>query len=115
MNELKNYYYSEMLKLATHSVSKATHWERPLMYPDFTDVYIEYKGDLRYNPITKTGDMFICISTPTHNRKCASLRFSIENDIVYYGVNHSKAHETPLTPEIMAELNLRHTIKINPD
>ena len=114
MKENKNYYYSEMLKLATHSVSKATHWLRPLMYPDFTDVYLEYKGDLRYNPITKEGDMFICISTPKHSRKCGSLKFSIENDIINYGVSHNKAHEAPITPEIMAELDLCHRIKINP-
>jgi hypothetical protein len=95
--------FPELIKLATDAVAKQTHWDRPLAYPDYTNVYIEREADLYYNQVTKKGDIFLCISTPTISRMTNQLSFEIKDDIIYYGCSNL-FNKTLLTNEIINEL-----------
>lgn len=95
--------FPELIKLATDAVAKQTHWDKPSMYPDYTNVYIEREGDLYYNQVTKKGDIFLCITTPTISRLTGQFTFEINNNIMYYGC-YNLFNKTQLTNEIMNEL-----------
>ncbi len=102
---MKKYFYPEFLKLAAHAASHARNFYNQLTYPNITDVYVEYEGDLRsYNPSSKKGSMFFLIDTPRNNRQVASLTYEIIDDIIHYGLGHQHKFQKSLTPGLIKEL-----------
>lgn len=102
---MKNYFYPEFLKLAAYAASNEFNRYNQKAYPDVTDVYVEFTGDLKsYNPISKTGEMFFLIETPKNNRITEYISYEIIDDVIHYGLGNRKNLKTPLTPELIKEL-----------
>jgi hypothetical protein len=102
---MKKYFYPEFLKLAAHVASEARNFYNKATYPNITDVYVEYEGDLRpYNPSSKKGSMFFLIDTPGNNRQVASLTYEIIDDVIHYGLGYHHKFQKPLTPGLIKEL-----------
>ena len=102
---MKKYFYPEFLKLGAHAASKAKTFYNQSAYPNITDVYVEYEGDLRsYNPISKMGSMFFLIDIPKNNRCVGNLTYEIIDDVIHYGLSYHHNFQTPLTPGLIKEL-----------